>query len=350
MCMPGQLISTIAGYVRAVPGTVNALSPLNDSDMNSRKYKSRKWLNFIHSFLILAGMALILCVLGWLVAGKAGIFWSLFIGLIVMIITSGIPPQAVLNMHNARRLGFDQTPKLYQIINQLSKRAGLSFSPKLFYIPSRGINAFSVGQRENAAIALTDGMLRSLNYREILGVLAHEISHIRNNDIWIMNLAEAAGKVTSLLSLTGQLLLLINLPLILMEEYHISWWIIAVLIFAPTLSTVMQLALSRTREFEADMDAAMLTNDPVGLAQALHKLENPPVSWLDKVVGRKRKSRVPSILLTHPRTEDRIERLIQMARDTEDQDYDHSFPVLPEDFVSVRLRMRPLKRLLRKWF
>ncbi len=319
--------------------------------MNINTYTSHKWVNLLHSVLILTGMAVILCLLGWLIAGRPGIVWAFIIGTAVVIITSRISPQAVLRMHNARLLDYKHAPKLHGMVRELSARAGLSFQPALFYIPSPVINAFSVGQKKNAAIALTDGMLRSLSYREILGVMAHEISHVRNNDIWIMNLAEAANRVTGLLSLTGQFLLLLNLPLILMEDYHISWWIIILLIFAPTLSTIMQLSLSRTREFDADMDAAMLTNDPMGLARALAKLEYTTRSWLDRFVWPGQKSGLPSFLLTHPRTEDRIQRLISLARDINEQPWqapDHSYM----DLKTARLPAGtgPLRRLLGKWF
>lgn len=319
--------------------------------MTPQSYKSHKWLNFFHSVLILTGMGLILCLLGWLMAGKPGIFWSLFIGLMVVIITSRISPTAVLRMQNARFLHRSQAPRIHQVISELSRKAGLSSRPALFYIPGRAVNAFSMGQKEKAVIAMTDGMLRSLNFREIVGVLAHEISHIRNNDIWIMNLADAAGRVTSMLALTGQLLLLLNLPLLLMDEYHISWWIIAVLIFAPTVSAVMQLALSRTREFDADMDAAMLTVDPLGLAQALAKLEYSSGTWLDRILWTGKKSGLPTLLRTHPRTEDRIRRLIRLAEDIKEQPVtgpDRSFAVLPADLHP--LRTGPVKRLLSRWF
>ncbi|WP_291318985.1 zinc metalloprotease HtpX [Desulfonatronospira sp.] len=319
--------------------------------MNIKTYISRKWINMLHSVLILSGMAVILCLLGWLIAGRPGIVWAFIIGTAVVIITSRISPQAVLRMHNARLLDYRHAPKLHSMVSELSTRAGLSFQPVLFYIPSPGINAFSVGQKKNAAVALTDGMLRSLSYREILGVMAHEISHIRNNDIWIMNLAEAASRVTGLLSLTGQFLLLLNLPLILTQDYHISWWIIILLIFAPTLSTIMQLSLSRTREFDADMDAAMLTNDPMGLARALAKLEYTTRSWLDRFIRPGQKSGLPSFLLTHPRTEDRIQRLISLAGDINEQTWpapDHSYM----DLKTARLPAGagPLRRLLEKWF
>ncbi|WP_291321856.1 zinc metalloprotease HtpX [Desulfonatronospira sp.] len=318
--------------------------------MNIKTYTSHKWINLLHSVLILSGMAVILCLLGWLIAGRPGIVWTLIIGTAVVTITSRISPKAVLRMHNARLLHYSHAPELHTMVKELSARAGLSLQPALFYIPSPAINAFSVGRKQNAAIALTDGMLRSLSYREILGVMAHEISHIRNNDIWIMNLAEAANKVTSLLSLTGQLLLLLNLPLILMEDYHISWWIIILLISAPTLSTIMQLSLSRTREFDADMDAAMLTNDPMGLARALAKLEYVTRSWLDRLVWPGKKSSLPSFLLTHPRTEDRIQRLISLAGDINEKPCD-----MHHSCVKLATNLTPagpssLRRLLGRWF
>lgn len=313
-------------------------------------YKSHKWLNFLHSALILIAMGLILCLLGWLIAGVPGIFWSLLIGLTVIVITSRMSPLTALKAHNAYALHPSRAPRIYQIVKELSRSAGLSFTPTLYFIPSPSINAYSVGHKHNAVIALTAGMLRSLNNREIIGVLAHEISHIRNNDIWIMNLADAASRVTNLLALTGQFLLLLNLPLILMEEHHISWWIIGLLIFAPSLSALMQLALARTREFDADIDAAMLTNDPLGLAQALAKLEYSTGSWLEKIFWPGKRSEIPSVLRTHPKTEDRIQRLVSLAQDINGRPYmtwEHQHPYLPEDINFTRDKL--WQRLLRKW-
>ncbi len=285
--------------------------------MNARSYINRKWLNFIQSLMIISAMSLILALLGWLIAGSTGVVWAFVTGAAVLIISSRLSTwPMLLRVYKARLLRPEQAPVLYQNLQVLSRRAGLGNDPALFYIPSLSVNAFSMGDRKSPVIALTDGLLRTLNLRELRAVMAHEISHIRNNDLTIMNIADVVSRMTAILALGGQILLFINLPLILMEGYHISWWIIITLILAPTISTVMQLALSRTREFDADTDAAMLTQDPQGLAMALAKLEYTSPGWLSGVFMPGKKTDLPSILRTHPRSKDRIDRLLSLAQDS----------------------------------
>ena len=159
---------------------------------------------------------------------------------------------------------------------------------------------------------MTDGLLRELDPRELVGVLAHEVSHIRNNDLRVMGLADLFSRATGLLSFLGQLLLLLNLPLILIAEVAINWWAIALLVFAPSLSALAQLALSRTREFDADLNAARLTGDPDGLASALRKLEYIQGGWLERIFLPGRRAPQPSVLRTHPATDERVARLAQL--------------------------------------
>ncbi len=145
------------------------------------------------------------------------------------------------------------------------------------------LNAFAVGTRKHAAIAVTDGLVRQLDMRELVGVVAHEISHVRNNDLWVMGLADMFSRTTSILSLIGQFLLFLNLPLILLSQVTVNWFAIFLLIFAPNLSALAQLALARTREFDADLNAARLTGDPDGLASALVKIERAQGGWLERI-------------------------------------------------------------------
>ncbi len=308
--------------------------------MTYPRYTGRKWLNFFQSLLIIIAMSGILALLGWLVAGKTGIVWAFATGAAVFVVSAGLSPWSmILRMYNARFLRPEQAPALYQTLSLISRKAGLSRNPVLFYIPSSAVNAFSMGHKKKPIIAVTDGLLRTLNLRELGAVLAHEISHIRNNDIKIMNIADVVSRLTALLALSGQLLLFINLPLIITQGYHISWWIIAVLILAPTISTIMQLALSRTRELDADIDAAMLTNDPMGLAQALAKLEYRSPGWLTGIFRPGKKTDLPSILRTHPKTKDRIDRLISLTKDIKGQEHDSpesGHLVLPSSIPVIR--------------
>jgi heat shock protein HtpX len=144
-------------------------------------------------------------------------------------------------------------------------------------------------------------------------VLAHEISHIRSNDIWVMTLADTVSRLTGGLALMGQLLLFINLPLLLFGAAAISWWAILLLLFAPTISLLLQLALSRTREFDADMDAVEITGDPLGLASALRKLDRHQRGLWQRLLFPGRHTPDSWILSTHPSSEERIRRLAELA-------------------------------------
>jgi heat shock protein HtpX len=149
--------------------------------------------------------------------------------------------------------------------------------------------------------------------RELNAVIAHEVAHLKNNDLWIMNLSDTISRVMSFFSMSGQFLLFLNLPLLLASGHRVSWAGILVLLFAPTVGVLLQLALSRTREFDADLDAALLTGDPEGLASALSKMERHQGGWLGRVLFPGYHERQPSILRTHPQTQERIDRLLALS-------------------------------------
>jgi len=271
--------------------------------------------NRLHSLLLLTSMMLLLVFLGWLIAGRQGIIWAIVLGGLSLFFGGQASPQLVLRMYRARPLAMQEAPQLYQIINELAQRANLPTVPTLYYIPTRMLNAFAVGSQRNAAIGVTDGLLRSLNLRELTGVLAHEMSHIRNNDMRSMNIADVVTRITNLFSTFGKFLLFLNFPLILMGSYTVSWWAIVLLIFAPMLSGLLQLALSRTREFDADLDAVQLTHDPVGLMSALQKLENHATNLWQQILMPGRGVPGPSIFRTHPHTKDRLARLQALSNE-----------------------------------
>ena len=149
--------------------------------------------------------------------------------------------------------------------------------------------------------------------------MAHEMSHIKNNDIRVMSMADTIIRVTHFLSGIGQILLLLNLPLIFIGKSNFSWLAIALLIFAPNITALMQLGLSRAREYDADVGAVDLTKDPYSLAMALQKPEKLHAGLLQKVMLPGRKLPEPSLLRTHPHTHERIERLERMAKELQQE-------------------------------
>jgi heat shock protein HtpX len=272
--------------------------------------------NLWHSALIIGTMALLVGALGVFFFGGS-IIVLLF--LVVVIPLPFLSPEAsrhlILRMQGARRLTPGQAPGVTQLLDTLSKRARLQARPSLYRIPSRTVTAFTVGSRRNAAIAVTDALLFGLSPRELAGVLAHEVSHIRRNDVWVIGLAALMARATNLMSIAGQLLLLVNLPLLLMGKLVVPWPAVLLLLLAPGVSVLLQLALSRTREYEADLAGARLTGDPVGLASALAKLERLNRGFLGRIFLPGMKVPETPLLRTHPETRERIRRLLRLESD-----------------------------------
>ena len=275
----------------------------------------RKLQNLLHSVALIGGMMFIAGVCAWTVWGATGLFWAATGIALVLVLSPSIPPHLVLRMYQAQPIGPRTFPEGYAIMQELARRAELPALPQLYYVPSTALNAFSIGTRNAAAVAVSDGMLRTLTLRELAAVLAHEISHIANNDLWIMKLADVISRATSFLSYFGIFLLLLNVPLLMTSATGVPWLLVLLFVFAPTLMSLLQLALSRTREYEADLDAARLTNDPSALASALAKLERYQGRFWEEIVLPGRRIPEPSLLRTHPPTDERVRRLLQIAHE-----------------------------------
>ncbi|MGR9014541.1 MAG: zinc metalloprotease HtpX [Gammaproteobacteria bacterium] len=273
---------------------------------------NHKLKNFAHTLVLFTCMGVILSLVGFMLAGVEGILWAVFLGVLILVISPNISPSFIFSMYRGKLLSANNAPGLYHITRELAARADLPAAPVLYYLPSQMMNAFSVGTSSNPAIGLSDALLNTLSIREIIAVLAHEISHIQHNDVRVMTYADIISRITHTLSLTGFLLIFLNLPLYFLGMVTISWFAVGVLIVAPNVMSFLQLSLSRIREFDADHQAALLTGDPEGLAMALRKLEAYETSILDVIFGRGHSARVPSILRTHPNTEERIKRLLKL--------------------------------------
>ncbi len=273
--------------------------------------------NLLHSFLLLGSNAGLAGLAGWLVAGAEGLLWAVLLMAGLLLFMPRLAPQSILKLYGAIPLSPAQAPALHAVRDLLCREANLSPPPALYYIPSRLLNAFAVGAPAGAgeppALALTDGLLRALSLRELGAVMAHEMSHIIHNDMRVMAMADVAGRVTSAFSLMGQLLLLLHLPWLIMEDHPVPWLLIVLLLAAPTLSALLQLALSRSREVEADLEAVRLSQDPLGLASALSRMDAIQQPWFKRVLLPGRRDPNPSLLRTHPDNESRITRLQELA-------------------------------------
>lgn len=264
-----------------------------------------------HVRLLQAMMAVLLGLTGWLLAAA----WGLLAALVTVAVMAHLAPRAsaavVMRMYGGRPLGPDDIPGLYGYMAVLSTRAGLEEIPALFYIPSRTLNAFALGRDGEAAIAVTDGLLQRVPSRELVAIMAHEMAHIAHDDLQVMGLADLYSRLTVLLSYSGQLLLLVAVPLWLLADTHPPWLAILLLIAAPWFSALLQLAMSRSREYAADAAAAHLTGDPEGLAVALARLDSQlgARNWL----GVSHRDPNPSLLRSHPNTAERIRRLATLT-------------------------------------
>ncbi|MGE4279521.1 MAG: zinc metalloprotease HtpX [Magnetospirillum sp.] len=280
---------------------------------NDESERRHLWRNRMQTVLMLVGMGGLLAVCGWVVAGPDGIVWLVLGGGIALLLAPSLPPGLQMRMLGARPLAPWQAPQLYRMLEILAGRAGLDAVPQAHVIVSPIPNAFAMGNRHQAAIAVTDGLLGGLNSRELAGVLAHEISHIRNGDIRIMGLADLTSRMTRMMSWLGILLLVLSLPLLLSGQASAPLPLVLLLMASPSLSALLQLALSRTREFDADLDAARLTGDPLGLISALRKMEAPLLTFWGRVLLPRRRDDQPSLLRTHPSTEERVQRLASLT-------------------------------------
>ena len=158
-------------------------------------------------------------------------------------------------------------------VGVLAERAGLAQVPAIYLVPRPEPNALAVGYGREPVLGVTDGLLKLMGTRELTGVLAHEISHLRNGDTRIMMLSDVVGRFVQLLSYVGLWSMALTVPMSVAAQEPVLVLASALLLVVPTLVTLLQLALSRSRELDADLDGATLTGDPEGLARGLLLLE-----------------------------------------------------------------------------
>lgn len=281
--------------------------------MNHIQWVKNKIAARVQSAVLVISLALLLGLIGRLLGGDQ-LAVMLVAGVVILyFVGPKMSPALYLKFSSGRRLSPTEAPRLYSILQSLAQRAELTRLPVLFYLPTETMVAFTVGPRDNAAIAISEGLMRGLSRQELAAVLAHEISHIRHNDIRTMAFAGMVSQMTSLLSVFGQFILILSLPVILAGQVLISWTAVLLLIFSPTLSSLIQLALSRTREYSADLSAAELMGNPEPLASALAKIDRAHKSLYHRLIWPM-VPRLPqaSWLRTHPPTKERIRRLLEV--------------------------------------
>ncbi len=275
------------------------------------RLKAQRRRNLLLTLLLLAGLAAWMAAVGWLVAGPVGVLWALLGAALVMLLRPAWSLSMVKRAFGGITLYPDDAPELHDLVLQLSERAGLRRPPVLLFLPRAEPLALSSGRQQSSAIALSAGLLTRLGVREMAAVLAHEISHIRGNDLGLLLVADAVGRLTRGLAMAGVLLLGFLLPHNLINGVPMPWLLLILLLVAPLVSDLLVLTLSRAREYEADAAAVELTGDPDGLMAALGSLgefeQAAGAAW-----NRPVRRRWLRWLTTHPPLQDRIRRLAEL--------------------------------------
>lgn len=268
-------------------------------------------INRLQTILLVLVLFGISTLAGGLVFGEVGLWVALIVSLFALIVEPVATSVLTLRMYRARPIHPAEAPDLWALLYELARRAKLESVPTPHYIPSTMVNAFAIGSKRHSAIALTDGLLRTLTPRELVGVIAHEIAHIANEDLRVMSLADYVSRLTSLMALITKISILLSLPWLLTGQLSINWWGLLLLVISPQLALLAQLGLSRVRELDADHTAANLTGDPRGLASALARIEQINRSWRTWLIPGWGNPE-PSWLRTHPPTGERIARLLAL--------------------------------------
>ena len=285
----------------------------SSSHLDLFEQRRHRAMNTLHTWLLAAGSLVLLGVSAFAFAGATGVVFALVFGAVTLWMARNVSPRMVLSMYDARPVSRAEFPQGVALVEELARRADLPSVPKLYVVPSQIMNAFAVGRRDDAAIAVTDGLVRRMTARELAGVLAHEISHVANEDVKVMAFADMVSRFTSTMATVGMFSLVLNfLGFAGGYETQVPWFAVLVLMASPTIGGLLQLALSRTREFDADLGAAILTGDPAGLASALAKLERAQRNLWDRLMLPGGRMPDASVLRSHPVTDERIARLMAL--------------------------------------
>lgn len=275
------------------------------------------------TFLLGALTGLILLI-GDYLGGSGGLMIAFVFAVVMNFGSYWFSDKIVLRMYGAHEVGEAEAPQLHRIVRALTTRARLPM-PKLYVIPDEGANAFATGRNpQHAAVAVTEGILRLMSERELTGVLAHELAHVQNRDILISSIAATlAGVIMMIANMAQWAAIFGGFSRSDDEEGGGMLGMLVMAIVAPLAATVIQMAISRTREYAADRTGAQMSGDPLGLASALEKLgrasERMPVDASPQtahffIVNPLSGQSVAKLFSTHPPLEERIARLRGLVR------------------------------------
>ncbi|WP_300462331.1 zinc metalloprotease HtpX [Desulfobacula sp.] len=272
--------------------------------------------NLIRTSVLLVAMTALMLVIGQLLGGNQGMVIALILAGVMNFVSYWYSDKIVLKMYQAREIKLEDDPDLYGIVSRLAQRAGLPM-PKLFIIPQDTPNAFATGRNpDHAVVAVTKGLLNLLDEQEITGVLAHELAHVKNRDILIGSIAATmAGAIMVLASMARWGAIFGGGRSSDDENGSGIIGLIVLSIIAPVAAMIIQMAISRSREYLADKTGAQVSGNPEGLARALEKLgayskrlpmqSNPSTAHIFTVSPLSGSS-LMTLFSTHPPLENRI--------------------------------------------
>ncbi|WP_250476134.1 MULTISPECIES: zinc metalloprotease HtpX [unclassified Caballeronia] len=278
--------------------------------------------NWVKTAMLMAAITALFVVIGGVIGGSKGMMLALIIALGMNFFSYWFSDKLVLRMYNAQEVDETTAPQFYRMVRELAARAQLPM-PRVYLINEDAPNAFATGRNpEHAAVAATTGILRVLSEREMRGVMAHELAHVKHRDILISTIsATMAGAISALANFAmffgGR-----------DDEGRPSNPIASILvaILAPIAGALIQMAISRAREFEADRGGAEISGDPQALASALEKIhayatgvpfptaEAHPATAQMMIMNPLSGGGIANLFSTHPATEERVARLMEMAR------------------------------------
>ena len=278
--------------------------------------------NLLKTAVLMAAITALFMAIGRLLGGQAGMMLAFVVALGMNFFSYWFSDKMVLRMYNAQEVDERSAPQFYRMVAELAAKAELPM-PKVYLINEDAPNAFATGRNpQHAAVAATTGILRVLSERELRGVMAHELAHVKHRDILISTISATMAGAIGMLANVGMMFggrdaegRPVN-PIVS----------IAVMILAPLAASLIQMAISRSREFEADRGGAEICGDPQALASALEKIhrvargiplpttEAHPETAQMMIMNPLSGDGLKSLFSTHPSTEERVQRLLAMAR------------------------------------
>jgi heat shock protein HtpX len=276
--------------------------------------------NWLKTSILMAGIVVLFGMVGAALGGAGGMLIALALAGAMNVYAYWFSDKAVLRMYNAREVDAQSAPKFYNMVKELAANAGLPM-PRVYIIDEAQPNAFATGRNpENAAVAATTGIMQILSERELRGVMAHELAHVKHRDTLISTISATIAGAISSIAQFGMLFAGGDRD----RGVHPAVAIL-IMILAPIAAMLIQMAISRSREFEADRGGAEISGDPGALASALQKIHNyahripmetaeqHPETAQMMIINPLSAEGIKGLFSTHPQTEERVARLIAMA-------------------------------------